>query len=105
VPDRQRSSEASNAIQLAAKIGISCQFAALVRILAELIWLHRRGGGIPSAANVDVYLIGAMIAAVLCWVSVMALWIRRARLSVAVAATTIVVLLAIKFWAVRTGLL
>jgi hypothetical protein len=105
VSEGQRSSEASHAIQWAAKIGISCQFAALVRILAELIWLHHRGAGNPSAPSVGVYLIGAVIAAVLCWASVMVLWIGRARLSIAITATTIVTLLAIKLWAVRAGLL
>jgi hypothetical protein len=105
VLDAERFSEPSKAIQLTAKIGISCQLAALTRILAELIWLHYRGAAGHSAPNVGVYLLAAGIDAVLCWVAVMTLWMGRPRLSVAVAATTILILLAIKVWAVRAGLL
>lgn len=85
---------------MTAKIGISCQFAALIRILAELIWLRHRGAVDYSAPSVGVYVLGAAIASVLCFVSVMTLWMRRARFSITVAATTILILLAVKVWAV-----
>src|SRR5262245_9076630 len=101
VSDQERLSEPSKAVLLTAKIGICCQFAAVVRILGELIWHHHRGAGDLSTAGVDIYLIGAGIAAVLGWVSVIALWLRRVRFSIAVAAATVLVLLAIKLWAVH----
>jgi hypothetical protein len=77
----------------------------LVRILSELVWLHVRAPAELSPAKTGVYLLGALIAAVFCWGSVVALWFGRARLSIAVAAGTILVLLAIKVWAVHAGVL
>lgn len=102
---RKRFIEPSKGIRLTAKIGISCQFAALVRILAELIWLHGRGAVEPTSARAGIFALGAMVAAAFCWVSVMSLWFNRVRLSIAVATATILLLLAIKLWAVHAGLL
>jgi hypothetical protein len=103
VSEPQSLSKPSKRTHVAATIGISCLFAAVVRILAELVWFQLRSPSELSSAKVTVYLVGALAAAVFCWASVVALWFGRARLSIAIAAGTILILLAIKAWAVRAG--
>lgn len=97
--------EPSKAMRVAARIGISSRFAALVRIHPELILLQVRSPRDHSRAKAGVYLVGALVAAVFSLPSVVLLWFGRTRFSIAVAADTILAPLAIKLWAVRAGVL
>jgi hypothetical protein len=88
--------------ELWARIGITVQFLALVRTLGEVFRLNYvRGGGL-TFADARPYVVGAVIAAVLCWMAVSLYFFRRFRLTIAVAAATVVVLLAYKLYALGT---
>ena len=79
-----------------AKIGITIQFLALVRILAEHFRLrHVQGGPLPASA-VDEWMAGALVAAVPCWIAVTLFFFRRYRASVATAVLTVAALLVYK---------
>jgi hypothetical protein len=79
-----------------AKIGITIQFLALVRILAEYFRLRHVSGGPLPAAAVDGWMMGGVIAAVLCWIAVTLFFFRRYRASVAAAVLTVAALLVYK---------
>ncbi|HEX8904891.1 MAG TPA: hypothetical protein VF771_08640 [Longimicrobiaceae bacterium] len=82
-----------------ARIGITIQFLALVRTLAEPFRLdHVRRGGLTWPAA-QPYVTGAIIAAVLCWLAVALYFFRRFRLAAAVSAATVLILLAYKLYA------
>jgi hypothetical protein len=79
-----------------ARLGITIQFLALVRCLAEvyrLRWL--RGDGL-TLAEVQPFITGALVAAVLCWVAVTLFFFARYRASIAAAVLTVAALIALK---------
>ncbi|HEX8691073.1 MAG TPA: hypothetical protein VF746_01425 [Longimicrobium sp.] len=79
-----------------AQAGITIQFLALVRILAEYFRLkHVQGGRLPLAV-VDDYVAGALIAAALCWLAVVLYFLRRHRGALAASVLSVAVLLAYK---------
>lgn len=79
-----------------ARIGITIQFLALVRTLAEVFRLNHVQGGRLTFAAAQPYVVGGVIAAVLCWIAVTLYFFRRFRIAAAVCAATVVVLLACK---------
>jgi hypothetical protein len=79
-----------------ARVGITIQFLALVRTLAEIYRLRHAAGGTMEFVRAEPYVGGGIIAAVLCWIAVTLYFFRRFRASVAVAVLTVVVLLAFK---------
>lgn len=85
-----------------ARIGITIQFLALVRTLAEVDRLRYAAGGGMEFVHTESYLTGGIIAAVPCWTAVTLYFFRRFRASVVVAAMTVVVLLAYKLVVIGT---
>ena len=83
--------------RLWARIGITAQFAALVRILAEYFRLRHTRGPALTLEAVDPWVVGALTAAALCWVAVTFYFFGRHRTAVALAIATVVVLLLLKF--------
>lgn len=79
-----------------AKVGITIQFLALVRILAEYFRLRHVSGAPLPASAVDDWVAGALIAAVPCWIAVTLFFFRRYRASVATAILTVAALLVYK---------
>ncbi len=79
-----------------ARAGITIQFLALVRTLAEVYRLRHVAGGRMEFAQAQPFIAGGLIAAVLCWAAVTLYFFRRFRATVAVAALTVVVLLVYK---------
>lgn len=84
-----------------AQIGITVQFLALVRTLAEYFRLKHVHGIAFSVAVAEPYVTGALIAAVLAWVSVTLFFFRRFRAATAVSAATVAVLLLYRFVVMR----
>ena len=79
-----------------AKIGITIQFLALVRILAEYFRLRHVSGAPLPASAVDDWVAGGLIAAVPCWIAVSLFFFRRYRASVAAALLTVAALIVYK---------
>jgi preprotein translocase subunit SecD len=82
-----------------AKIGITVQFMALVRILAEYYRLRHVRGQPLSPSMVKFLLDGALIAALFCWLAVTLYFFARYRSATLTAAVTMIVLLAFKLLA------
>ena len=83
-----------------AMAGITVQFLALVRTLAEYFRLKHVQGARFSPALAEPYVAGALIAAVLCWLAVTLFFLRRHTAALATSAATVLVLLAYKFHAI-----
>ncbi len=79
-----------------AQIGITVQFLIVVRTLGEFFRLWHVHGTSFSAAVAAPYIAGALIAACFCWAGVTLYFFRRYTLSVWIALTTVVILLAYK---------
>lgn len=79
-----------------AKIGIAIQFLALIRTLAEYFRLKMELGADFALETGEPYVVGALIAAVLCFASVGLAFFERYRGSIALAVATVVALLAYK---------
>ncbi|MFL6195363.1 MAG: hypothetical protein ACJ75H_14395 [Thermoanaerobaculia bacterium] len=79
-----------------AKIGITAQFAAVVRTLAEYFRLRHVAGAFTTFSDADPWILGCLIAAVLCWLAVTAYFFERYRTAIAIAAGTIAILIAYK---------
>ena len=79
-----------------AKIGITIQFLALVRCLGEVYRLRRLHGGALVLDDVQPFIAGALVAAVLCWAAVTLYFFGRHRAAVAVSALTVLALVALK---------
>lgn len=95
-PPPNRRESAARRPERWAQAGITIQFLALVRILAEYFRLeHVHAGRLPLAV-VDDYVAGALIAAVLCWLAVVLYFLRRHRAALAASASSVAVLLAYK---------
>lgn len=80
-----------------AKIGITIQFLALVRLLAEyfrLLHIHYQH---LALATVQPFILGALLTAVLVWLSVTLFFFRRYTGAMIVSAATVVLLLLYKF--------
>lgn len=77
-----------------AGIGIAAQFLALIRILAEYLRLFGRQELTPAAGR--IWVIGALITAVLTFAAVTSFFFRRYAVAIAVAILTVVVLLIYK---------
>jgi hypothetical protein len=73
----------------AAKIGIAVEFAALIRTLAECLRLMRH-------ADIQPYLVGALIAALCAAVSVGLYFLAKYRSAVAVAVAAVLMLIVYK---------
>ncbi len=81
-----------------AKIGITIQFLALVRTLAEYLRLqHSVGAPFTTAAGAP-YVIGGIIAAVCAWAGVMFYMFGRPRWTIGAAVGTVVLLIAYKIF-------
>jgi len=85
-----------------ARVGITIQFLALVRTLAEVDRLRYVARGGQEFVHTGAYVNGGIIAAVFCWIAVTLYFFRRFRASVAVAGLTVVVLLAFKLVVIGT---
>lgn len=82
-----------------ARIGVSVLFLALVRTLLEYFRLKYVQGAAFDPAAAEPYVVGGVIAAVLCWVAVLLCFAGRHRAALGVEALTIGVLLAYKLYA------
>jgi hypothetical protein len=79
-----------------ARIGITIQFLAIIRTLAEVYRLRHAAGGGMEFVYSESYVTGGIIATVFCWIAVTLYFFRRFRASVVVAALMVVALLAFK---------
>jgi hypothetical protein len=79
-----------------AQLGVTIQFLALVRCLAEVYRLRWLRGDALRLADVQPFIAGALVAAVLCWVAVSLFFFARYRTSIATAALTVAALIAVK---------
>ena len=86
-----------------AKIAITVLFLALVRNLGEVFRLRYVHGSAATLDHVLPYVAGGMVTAVLGWVAVTLFFFARYRLTVAVAALTVAVLVALKIVLVGDG--
>ena len=82
------------ATERGAKVGIAIQFLALVRCLGEVFRLKYVLGPRVTLADVEPFVEGALIAAVLCAVSVGLYFFGRHRGALAVSALTVAALVA-----------
>jgi hypothetical protein len=73
------------------------QFLALVRLLGEYFRLKSVSSAALSVADVEPYITGASIAAVLGWLAVVLFFAQKYVLAVAVSAATVIALLVYKF--------
>ena len=80
-----------------AQLGIVVQFLALIRALGEFFRLRYFRGAALRVPDVHPFLVGATITAVLCLVAVLLYFGRRYTAVVAVAGSTVVVLLVYRF--------
>lgn len=89
----------SSKVELWAKIGITVQFLALVRSLGEYLRLKTIYGSSLTIHQIELYVVGAFIAALLCWLAVTLFFFRHYSLAIGVSVATVVVLLIYKiFW-------
>lgn len=79
-----------------AQIGITIQFLALVRTLSEFFRLkYVRGAGFSLTIG-EPFVVGALIAAVLCWIAVTFFFFRRYTISISISVGAVVILFAYK---------
>ncbi len=79
------------------QLAVTGLFLALVRTLGEYFRL-RHAGGAPAGEDVlAIYVAGALVAAVACWISVTLYFFRRYRSSALVFPLAVAVMLCIKF--------
>jgi len=81
-----------------ARVGITIQFLAVVRTLAEVLRLEHVSGGQVPMETVLVYVKGGLIAAGLCGVAVGFYFFRRYLDAVAMAISTVIILLIFKLF-------
>jgi hypothetical protein len=73
------------------------QFLIVIRTLAEILRLQHVGAGtLPPPRVIDLYVIGALVAALGCWLGVIFLIVQRNRTVVLIIGCTIAALLAYK---------
>jgi hypothetical protein len=83
-----------------AKIGITVQFLALARILAEYFRLKYVHGARFSLAVAEPYVTGALLDALLCWLAVALFFFHRYKSAALVSAATVIILMIYKFYAI-----
>ena len=83
-----------------AKVGITVQFLALVRTLGEYFRLKYVHGARPSLTLVEPFITGALLVALLCWLSVALFFFRRCTSALLVSVATVLALLAYKLHAI-----
>jgi hypothetical protein len=83
-----------------AQVGISIQFLALVRTLGEFFRLEYVRGTEFTVAVGEPLVVGALVAAVSCWISVTLFFFRRHTSTICVSIAAIVALLAYKIEAI-----
>jgi hypothetical protein len=83
-----------------AQVGITIQFLALVRTLAEFFRLKYVLGIEFTVAVGEQFVVGALIAAVSCWIAVTLLFLGRHTSVICVSIATIVILLVYKIAAI-----
>ena len=81
----------------AAQIAIGVQFAALLRTLAEFFRLKHVFGAALTLAQVEPFVLGALVTSVCALVAVLLYFGEKFWLTVAVAAANVAILLALKF--------
>jgi peptidoglycan/xylan/chitin deacetylase (PgdA/CDA1 family) len=80
-----------------ARIGIVAQFLALLRILAQYLWLEARGGEAFTAAVGHPWVVAGLLTAALALVAVLLYFVERFRAAAGVAGLTVAVLLVYRF--------
>jgi hypothetical protein len=80
-----------------AKIGITVQFLALVRLLGEYFRLKFVHGAALSVAAIEPYITGASITALLSWLAVVLFFAQKYVGAVVVSVATVIALLIYKF--------
>ena len=81
-----------------AQVGISVQFLIVVRSLGEIFRLRYVQGAAFQVGAAMPYVGGALIAACLCWASVILYFFRRYALAACAALASVAILLAYKVW-------
>lgn len=79
-----------------ARIGITIQFLAIIRTLAEVDRLRYVAGGGQVFIHTEAYVNGGIIAVLFCWIAVTLYFFRLFRASVVVAGLMVAALLAYK---------
>lgn len=79
-----------------ARLGLAVQFLALIRCLGEYLRLKQVQGLAFVAADAEIFIVAALVVAVLTAASVAAYVLDRRKLTAALAALTVVVLLFMK---------
>lgn len=79
-----------------AQLGITIQFLVLVRTLGEFLRLKHLRGVRFSVVIGEPLVIGALIAALLCWIAVTLFFFRRYTASICISAATVVILIVYK---------
>ena len=86
-----------------AMLAVGAQFAALLRILAEYFRLRRLHGQRLSLVQVDPWIEGAVLTAVLIVAATVPVFFERYRLTIAIGLATVFILLLFKWYLVSTG--
>jgi len=81
-----------------AKFGITIQFLALVRILAEYFRLKYTQGDKFSLSLVEPLVTGALLDTLLCWLAVILFFFRRYMSALLISAATVLILLTYKLY-------
>jgi len=84
-------------------VAVGAQFAALIRILFEYFRLRGLRGEQLGLAEVDPWIEGALLTAVLLAAGVFPVFFGRYRLTIGIAVATVVALLAFKGYLISTG--
>ena len=82
-----------------AMLGISAQFLALIRVLAQYFWLQHTLDGRFAPLAYRPFIVGALIDAILCFGAVLLFFAKRYSCALIVSVTTILVLLGYKIYA------
>ncbi|HYL13066.1 MAG TPA: hypothetical protein VEV41_08525 [Terriglobales bacterium] len=84
-----------------AQIGITIEFLAVVRTLAEYFRVRHFLGDAAALSGVDHYLRGALIAALFCWASLILFFLRRFTSAALLTLIMVAMLLAYKIVLMR----
>jgi hypothetical protein len=86
----------SPSLETAAKIGITIQFLALTRSLAEYFRVKYVAGTPPARAFTEALILGCLIAGLFTWAAVGCFFFGRFRATIIIAAASIATLVAYK---------
>jgi len=84
-----------------AKIGIIVQFMAFVRCLFEYFRLKSIHGAALTAAAVEPFIAGSLIAAIGAWIAVVCFFLRWYKTAIVVSSGTVVILATYKIYLMR----